>query len=192
MPGPAWSIPARHCKRGAILAKTENSTCSNCYALKNRYRFPNVQRTLQARLDHYNQDPQSWIHIMIAAITTTDCTHFRWFDSGDLQSVDMLLHIIAVCINTPEVKHWLPTRERTILRQGMQLAPIPPNLTIRLSATYIDQQPPTITPENEPFIKTSTVVTKGATCPASAQGNQCLTCRKCWDRNVSNVSYPLH
>ena len=40
----------------------------------------------------------------------------------------------------------------------------------------------------------STVVTdpKRATCPAPKQGNECKSCRACWDKKVKNVAYLAH
>ena len=29
-------------------------------------------------------------------------------------------------------------------------------------------------------------------CPAQDQGNECGSCRTCWNKEVSNVAYPLH
>jgi len=44
MPGPAFNLPARACLTGAKLAQVPGSVCHGCYALKGRYRFPNVQK----------------------------------------------------------------------------------------------------------------------------------------------------
>ncbi len=63
---------------------------------------------------------------------------------------------------------------------------IPKNLIIRFSSHMVDQQPVGWWPW------TSTVSTGGKTCPAKDQGNECKSCRACWDRNVSNVTYPKH
>jgi len=44
------------------------------------------------------------------------------------------------------------------------------------------------------FKFTSTVVTdpSKATCPAPQQGNECKSCRACWDKKVKNVAYLAH
>ena len=63
---------------------------------------------------------------------------------------------------------------------------IPKNLLIRMSSHRIDQKPVKFWPW------TSTVSTGDFTCPASKQGNQCKSCRNCWNREVANVSYPKH
>jgi hypothetical protein len=44
MPGYAYNLPAIHCKTGSKLAAIPGTTCHGCYALKGRYRFPNVTR----------------------------------------------------------------------------------------------------------------------------------------------------
>ena len=110
---------------------------------------------------------------------------FRWHDSGDLQSVQHLKNIFEVCKATPETSHWLPTREAKFLKL-MDPDVIPKNLIIRMSSHMIDQAPVKFWPW------TSTVSTGDFTCPASKQGNECKSCRNCWDRNIANVSYPKH
>ena len=37
--------------------------------------------------------------------------YFRWHDSGDVQDLDHLRRIYEVCKLTPDVQHWMPTRE---------------------------------------------------------------------------------
>ena len=109
---------------------------------------------------------------------------FRWHDSGDLQSAWHLKQIFEVCNRTPETSHWLPTREVKFL--PLNHDSIPKNLIIRVSSHRIDQAPVKFWPW------TSTVSTGSFSCPASKQGNECKSCRNCWDRKVASVSYPKH
>jgi len=51
MPGPAFNLPAQACITGSKLVKIPGSVCSGCYALKGRYRFPNVKEALTRRLE---------------------------------------------------------------------------------------------------------------------------------------------
>ena len=124
-----------------------------------------------------------WVDAMVTLIQGEPW--FRWHDSGDLQGAAHLKQIFEVCNRTPETRHWLPTREAKILKL-MDPDIIPPNLIIRMSSHMIDQQPVKFWPW------TSTVSTKSKTCPAQDQGNQCRDCRACWNRKVSNVTYPKH
>ena len=181
MPGPAYNLPAWQCITGAKLQAVSGSVCHGCYALKGRYRFNNVKQALQRRatsLDHPH-----WVEAMVALITGHK--YFRWHDSGDLQSEWHLKQIFEVCKRTPSTKHWMPTREARFLKL-LDPAIIPSNLIIRMSSHMIDQGPVTFWPW------TSTVSTKSKTCPAQDQGNSCRDCRACWDRSVSNVTYPKH
>jgi hypothetical protein len=122
---------------------------------------------------------------MAADINARKSRWFRWHDSGDIQSVKHLLKIFQVCRMTPDVAHWLPTREAGLLSKIPQDR-VPANLTIRLSATKVDGPAPGSWP------LTSTVVTTGRSCPAPDQGNACRDCRACWDRNIKNVAYGKH
>ena len=181
MPGPAFNLPAVNCITGAKLVKVPGSVCAGCYALKGRYRFPNVQAALNRRLK--SLDHPDWIRAMVVLID--NAPWFRWHDSGDLQGPEHLKKIFEGCKLTPKTRHWLPTRETGMLKL-MDPDIIPPNLIIRLSGHMIDGNNSTFWPW------TSSVSTKTKSCPAQDQGNQCKDCRACWDRSVSNVTYPKH
>ena len=180
MPGPAYNLPASRCKTGAKLTKIPGSVCAGCYALKGRYRFGNVQAALERRyksLDH----PQ-WTEAMTTLVK--DHPWFRWHDSGDIRDTDHLEKIFKVCASTPETRHWLPTREPWV--QKIEKERIPKNLCVRVSGSMIDG------PSSKSWPWTSTVVKKNKTSLAANQGNKCLDCRQCWNRNVKNVAYGKH
>ena len=84
MPEGAYSIPASACQTGQILAKVEGTPCSGCYALKNRYVMPIQKAAMERRLASLNHG--SWTKAMATLIKGKK--HFRWHDSGDLQSAD--------------------------------------------------------------------------------------------------------
>ena len=180
MPGPAYNLPASKCITGSMLVKIPGSVCHGCYALKGRYRFPNVKEALARRLQALTH-PQ-WVQAMVVLIDNTPW--FRWHDSGDLQGVEHLKNIFEVCKLTPGTSHWLPTREAKFL--PLSTDSIPKNLIIRLSGHKIDRPAAGFWPW------TSTVVTDGKSCPAKEQGNECKDCRACWDRGTANIAYGLH
>jgi hypothetical protein len=183
MPGFSYNLPATKCITGAKLVKIPGSVCSGCYALKGRYRFPNVKDAMQRRLDSINHP--LWIQAMATSIIETKTGFFRWHDSGDLQSLDHLKKIFEVCKLTPGIQHWLPTREASII-SCIQADEVPKNLIIRLSAHKVDGKASTFWPW------TSTVVTSEKTCPAAEQDNKCKDCRACWDRTIPNIAYGKH
>ena len=180
MPGPSYNLPATSCQTGAKLALVPGTVCHGCYALKGRYRFTNVKTALARRLEALGHP--DWIKAMTILIKGEPV--MRWHDSGDLQSVAHLKAIFEVCNNTPETSHWLPTREARYL--PLNHDSIPKNLTIRFSSHKIDQPPL----KSWPW--TSTVSTRDSSCPAQLQNNNCKDCRACWDRKISNVTYPKH
>jgi len=117
--------------------------------------------------------------------------HHRWHDSGDIQSEEHLQKICDVAAQTPELAHWLPTREIGILSRFVKNGgQVPANLTIRVSATMVDGA------ATKAWPITSTVhhseAPKGHVCPAPKQNNNCGDCRACWSFDVPNVSYHKH
>ena len=188
MPGPAYNLPAWACITGRKLAQIPGTVCHGCYALKGRYRFSNVKSALARRLEALGHP--DWIKAMTVLIKGEK--FFRWHDSGDLQSVAHLKAIFEVCNNTPETRHWLPTREARYL--PLNHDSIPKNLTIRFSSHKINQPPVKSWPWASTVYSHDAPI-YGATslkCPALKQGNSCKTCRACWDRKISNVTYPKH
>ncbi len=188
MPGYAWGISARLCKTGSKLRKVEGSVCSKCYAFRGNYPFPVVKNAQAKRLEGLNHP--KWVEAMVFLIRAKSMVpFFRIFDSGDLQSEEMLVKIVQIAKLMPDFKFWLPTREIGIVKRYFENNPCPKNLIVRVSAATIDRQPPKDLPKG---ILTSGVSTGRFTCPSSAQGNACLDCRKCWDRKARHVVYKKH
>jgi hypothetical protein len=181
MPCYSINLPATECKTGTKLARVPGTTCHGCYALKGRYRFGPVKKAMARRMEALLH-PQ-WTVAMIALMK--GFKHFRWHDSGDLQSVTHFKNILNVAKATPDTQHWLPTRESGLMKL-IDPDVIPKNLRIRLSATKVNGPAPKWWPW------TSTVSTTTKTCPAPDQGGKCRSCRACWDRSVSNVVYAKH
>lgn len=192
MPGKAYGIPAIACNVGAILAKLKGTVCHDCYALKGNYTFPSVIKSQQKRLASLYHE--QWVDAMVKQISHSKEKWFRWWDSGDLQSMKNLLNILAVARRTPKVKQWIPTKEAKLMQEFAKtygIDAIPDNLIIRISGTNVDG------PATKRWPWTSTVHTPGnewigEECRAYTRGGKCGTCRMCWDKEVTNVSYPKH
>jgi hypothetical protein len=204
MPGTAYGLPAQACITGAKLHVVPDTVCSDCYALKANYQYPSV-KTAQARRLAAIESPR-WVPAIVSMLrkahgldggkvhpSVTDPGWHRWHDAGDLQSVSHLVAICEVASRTPELQHWLPTREVGILAEFIAAGhSYPGNLMIRVSATKIDGAP------SARFTHTSSVYDKepprpGAhVCPAYTQGGKCGSCRACWSPAVAEVAYPRH
>jgi hypothetical protein len=190
MPGYGYGLPARACHIGSRLRVVNGSVCEHCYALKGRYIFPGVQACLERRLASITTE--TWVDDMTDLIMHYERSgYFRWHDSGDLQSVEHLSRIATIARRLQSIKFWLPTRELGIVRNYCDTtgtAGYPKNLIIRVSAPMVNG------PRPPGFLNTSGVVSEKsrATCPAHKQKNNCGKCRRCWDRRVKHVAYPLH
>ena len=196
MPGKAYGLPALECGVGSKLRGVKGSTCYSCYALKGRYFAKGVQPAQYRRLASLG-DPR-WADAMVTLLNPSNRskgeTHFRWHDSGDIQSLEHLRRIVEVVERTPDVAHWLPTREYAIVAQyRREFGAFPANLVVRLSAPMVGAQMP------ERAGPSSMVIAKGADtpagvtkCPAPTQGGECGKCRACWDTATVAVGYGIH
>lgn len=190
MPCHGYSIPAKYCKIGQKMRNVKNSICSICYALKGRYVFVKVLAAMEKRFQSLTH--RNWLPAIVFLIAKKEKSgFFRWHDSGDIQDVDHLLRIVKVAECLPNVKFWLPTREYNIVKQFFAMgAKLPENLCVRLSALMIDGD---VTEQQNPFgLPTSGASKEGFNCPAPKQGNKCLDCRACWDKNQKNIIYKKH
>jgi hypothetical protein len=190
MPGTTFAIDAFACKTGSKLATIEGTPCRSCYARKLQKLRPSVDMGWKANLAKWEQsEPEQWSQAMAFQILryNTDGFH-RWFDSGDLQSVEMLEAIVQVCRMTPKIKHWLPTQERAIVAE---YGALPDNLIVRVSASKLDGELPKGA-EHGSQVFTKDNAPKGLECKARTRGNACGPCRACWDKTVAFISYPKH
>jgi len=196
-----YSISAHECNVGGKLSKIEGSVCFLCYAKKGRYVFETVQKCMAMRLDLITNDPL-WVDAMVFILNRKrykgkKLDIFRWHDSGDLQSLEHLSKIAEIAEQTPQIKHWLPTKESPLVREWIKTHDIPENLNIRISASMINGDVTTVD-----GCTTSIVVTKdmmgtmeGTDCPVYADPNHgkgCGDCKACYLKTVTNINYQEH
>lgn len=187
MPCPSYSLPTARCVSGAKLSLMPNSVCSKCYAKRGRHIFhTGSQEARWQSLKH-----PRWVEAITHLIREEANPYFRWHDSGDIAGYWHLQKIVDVALALPEVNFWLPTNERDVVNEYQQILGVfPSNLTVRVSTTLIDSAP------RQDQTNTSSVhrlrPAHGFACHAPQQGNKCLTCRACWNKEVKNVSYHYH
>jgi len=190
MPGFSISRSAYLCHVGQKLRKIKGSTCHKCYACKGMYNMPNVVAAMERREIFFNAI--DFVPRMIAVLNTKrKHPEFRWFDSGDVDTVRMGLNILEICEATPHLKHWIPSREYKIWADVLKIRNLPANVTLRMSAHMIDGAP------SKGWKNTSTVASHGSktvghVCPAPLNDGKCGDCRACWDPKVDNVTYYQH
>ena len=193
MPCKSYSLPTEACKTGFKMAQIKGSVCASCYADKGFYMmYQNAIKPAQfARLDSLTSP--AWVDAMVALIGLD--AYFRWHDSGDLQGLDHFKKIVEVANKTPKTKHWLPTREYSIIKDFISAGGvIPKNLIVRLSGMYPDEA--VKVPQSLKGVRgvttsnVHTVKPLGRACKAPEQAGECRDCRACWTSKP--VSYLMH
>lgn len=210
MPWESWDLPAWMCKTGSKLVKVKGSICEGCYALKGRYTFGTVKNANLKRFDQIKDisNLEDWKSSFISLFKSklkrlsAEKRFFRWFTSGDIQSIEMLVAMVEIAKAIPEIQFWLPTKEHGIVREYKAIyGEFPANLNVRISMFMVNQEP-----SNGLGLPTSTVINTPSDmsdkhqnlCKASLEqfnGQSevnCGDCRKCWDKNVQNVTYLYH
>ena len=191
MPGTTYAVDAFACITGSKLAKVKGSICSGCYSIKLQKLRPSVDQGYKNNLFKWKvSNTSNWIDAMVFQILRAKVKEHRWFDSGDLQSLEMLEAIAEVARQTPGVKHWLPTKEYGIYAKYLKTNTLPANLVVRVSATMIDGNPSKVFKNTSTVHKNNKAI--GFECKARTRGNACGPCRACWDKRIKNVSYPKH
>lgn len=193
MPCKSYSLPTVACITGYKMSKIAGSICASCYANKGNYLqyANNIEPAQHARLDSLNDE--LWVDAMVAHIGSD--SYFRWHDSGDLQGLWHLEKIASVAELTPTCKHWLPTREYSIVKAYIaKHGALPKNLIVRLSAMYVDKKvtiPASLQGQaNVTVSNVHTMTPIGHECNSPKQGGKCLDCRMCWTDKP--VSYKMH
>ena len=196
MPGKSWSQSAWETCPGARNDDgSPVSACEFCYALTGAYQFPG---TIAAR-KHNEADWQKngWVRAMVKEIK--GMKYFRWFDSGDINSVVLAGKIWAVIASTPDTMHWLPTRSHKDKAIAYRLEGIRnlSNVVVRYSSDSREGErlDSTLYPNNSTIIqsKDDFIPEKGvALCRSGERGGKCGSCRACWSTAVTTVAYIHH
>lgn len=187
----SWSLQALDTCPGSIGADGGLvDACKGCYATTGNYRFANVKAPrLHNREDWKNE---GWTDAMVQALQ--DSRFFRWFDSGDMYSLELAEKILQVMQSTPWVKHWLPTRMHKFAKfaaviQAMQSLD---NVVVRFSSDSVQG-------ETVQGVTTSTIIPNAddakdgmTVCRAYENQGKCSGCRACWNKDTSIVAYVAH
>lgn len=162
--------------------------CQGCYATTGNYRFSNVKAPRLFNREDWQRT--EWVDEMVQALDSS--RYFRWFDSGDMYSLDLAHKITEVILRTPHCKHWLPTRMHKFdkFKPIIQALNKLDNVVVRLSSD-------SVTGGLIEGLNTSTIFSdtlpEGATeCKAYQHEGKCNGCRACYDKSVSVIGYKAH
>lgn len=192
----SWSLQAIDTCPGSIaVGGGLVDACKGCYATTGFYLMGATMAPRLSNREDWQRD--EWVVDMVAALRVTkreSSGYFRWFDSGDVYSVDLAEKIYSVMLQTPGVKHWLPTRMEKFGKFAVILAKMRalPNVMVRFSADSVDG---TYTPgvHGSCITPDAENVPHGATlCGAYTRGGKCGGCRACYAKDVAVIAYPAH
>ena len=188
----SWSLQALDTCQGSINPVTKElvPACQGCYATTGNYRFPNVK----APRDFNKQDWQrsDWVSDMVLALDSS--RYFRWFDSGDMYSLDLAEKIYQVMKATPWVKHWLPTRMYkftkydSVINRMMKLD----NVVVRLSSDSVTGEVINGLTTSTIFSDDSQLTSDMVECKAYEHDGKCNGCRACYSKDVPIIAYRAH
>jgi hypothetical protein len=188
-----------------LLKNINNSICSLCYSENIEKRYTNAEKSWANNYQLYiksKDDSEQWIINFLFLLDnvvkkTPNPNHFRWFPSGDLESIEMLGRICEIANRRKSISFWLPSKQIDIISEYVAFNKLPNNLNIRVSSYMIDQDPPKLA-----MGLTTSTVNKNSNnqkinCPATfkigkSKDGKCNDCKLCWNKNVLNIDYKLH
>jgi hypothetical protein len=187
----SWSLQAIETCPGSVGADGALvAACSGCYATTGCYNF---KGTKAVRADNKAAWQEAgWVGTMTNALAKQ--RFFRWFDSGDMYSLQLAEKMLEVMVATPNTKHWLPTRMHKFPKFQAIIAKMAAldNVMVRPSSDAVDGSytkgvhGSTIIPEGMP------VPAGVKACTAPTTGGKCNGCRACYDKSVPVVGYIAH
>ena len=187
----SWSLNALDtCQGSKNRDGSLVDACKGCYATTGNYRFKNVKAPREFNKRDWIRD--NWVNDMVQALDSS--RYFRWFDSGDMYSVDLADKIYQVMQATPWVKHWIPTRMQKFPKYKAIIAKMQalPNVSVRFSSDSVIGEY-TKGLHGSVIIPSSDDVAEGMTlCRAYENEGRCNGCRACYDKEVSVIAYPAH
>ena len=174
--------------------------CVKCYA-DNRgfYAMPGTKKVRDDNLKIIQENIQVFIFFMIAKLNRKKNKEFRWFDSGDICSLEFLKALIEVCIKTPNTTHWIPTTTWNYPNQEfldqLQILQALPNVRLRASNPgSIPTLPKGLYPLQSVVVQE---IKQKSTkelfyCPASNQAGKCGPCKACYNDKIETIAYLEH
>ena len=186
----SWSLQALDTCPGSKTADgTLVPACSGCYATTGNYRFANVKAPREFNRQDWQRE--DWVRDMVMELVNDE--FFRWFDSGDMYSLELAQKIYQVMELTPWVKHWLPTRMEKFpkfrdITQSMRMLP---NVAVRFSSDSVTGE---FTQAHGSTIIPSLDATPAGVKPCLAYEHEgkCNGCRACWDKDIPVIAYVAH
>lgn len=195
---PCYSFSHANCGIGNRLKNINNSVCSKCYGNKGFYRL--YTKKLNDKTDKIINDLDNLEKELIDEISKKEKSgYFRFFDKGDILSMEHLQSIMNICNALPNIQFWIPTKSIDILRDYIKNnGNIPKNVTIRISSFMLNKTMkldkilhclPIASVYDRDNIKNKN--NDAFLCKTNEKDN-CGNCRACWSKSIREVIYEKH
>ena len=187
----SWSLEAFETCPGArdLTSGDIAAACQGCYARGGNYRFANVKAPRAENKEDWKRG--EWVAEMVVLLEGE--RHFRWFDSGDMYALGLAEKIFEVMEQTPETKHWLPTRMGKFAKFAEVIGRMRalPNVMVRFSSDSVtgeyDQRHGSVIVADAKSVPAGVKL-----CRAYERGGKCGGCRACYDKRIAVIGYPGH
>jgi hypothetical protein len=188
----SWSLQALDTCQGSKDKLTGElvPACQGCYATTGNYRFPNVKAPREFNKEDWKRD--AWISDMVKALDSS--RYFRWFDSGDMYSIDLAQKIYEVMKLTPHCKHWMPTRMHKFTKYNQVINSMMslPNVVVRLSSDSVTGEVINGLTTSTIFSHDDQLTSDMVECKAYQHDGKCNGCRACYSKDVPVIAYKAH
>jgi hypothetical protein len=187
----SWSLqaletcPASKNKDGTLV-----DACKGCYATTGFYQFAPAKNARAFNREDFKRD--TWVQEMVISLDSS--RYFRWFDSGDLFSLDLANKILEVMKSTPWCKHWLPTRMYKFKKFHSVIAKMQalPNVVVRFSSDSVQGKTVEGITTSTIFSSEDQLPSDATICRAYEHEGKCNGCRACYSKDVSVIAYKSH
>lgn len=187
----SWSLqaietcPASIGKDGELVP-----ACKGCYATTGNYNYPNVKAPrLENKQDWQRSD---WVNDMLVALDSS--RYFRFFDSGDMYSIDLAEKILELCTKATWCKFWIPTRMHKFKKFETVISKLQalPNVVVRFSSDEVDGTKVNGLTTSVIFSSENQLDGSEFICRAYENAGKCNGCRACYNKDVSVIAYKAH
>ena len=185
----SWSLQAIDTCPGSSDGKGGLvDACKGCYATTGNYNFPNVKAPRAFNRDDWER--YSWVEDMVKALDSS--RYFRFFDSGDMYSIDLANKILELCTKAHWVKFWIPTRMHKFdkFKPVLEALNSLDNVVVRFSSDSVTGA--VIEGLNTSTIFSDTLPVGATECQAYQHEGKCNGCRACYDKSVPVIAYKAH
>ena len=189
MPCKSWSLEAlTTCPASFNVEGDLVDACKGCYATTGFYLMKDSVNLREHNRNDWKRE--EWVAEMVYELRNQ--TYFRWFDSGDVAWLKLAKKIYQVCEQTPNVRHWLPTRMykfpkfKAILDKLNEL----PNVRVRFSSDSIEGD--FTNAHASTIIPYANTPVEAFICEAYSRGGKCGDCRACWHKDIPMIAYVAH